>query len=119
MFLTNESRALTNITNITHPLQQSVLNNNNISTTAPSQQSATNHHSACIAEWDNCNPDLVMKRLKLITKEELTSIGKREFYKSYVYWEKMTLDQRNKSLSWFRSLPDNLKGKNLFPSLTL
>lgn len=90
-----ESRAFNNITNAPHPLQRVAVNN----------------HSACIAEWDNCNPDFVMKRLKLITKEELASVGRREFYKSYVCWEKMTLDQRNKSLSWFRGLPDNLKGK--------
>jgi hypothetical protein len=36
--------------------------------------------------------------------------GLRPFYKSYSHWEKMTADQRNKSLAWFRKLPDHLKG---------
>jgi hypothetical protein len=57
---------------------------------------------------------LVLKRLKLNTKNDLSSIGKREFFKSYVCWDKMTSDQRNKPLSWFQSLPDGFKGMFLY-----
>ncbi len=37
---------------------------------------------------------------------ELQSIGRREFYKSYKSWGKMTVGQRNKTLLYFRSLPE-------------
>ncbi len=80
----NETRVLANITNL--------------------------QPSTPIPEWDGCKPDAVMKRLKSITKEELTSIGRREFYKLYSSWEKMMLDQRNKTVSYFRSLPEELQG---------
>ena len=46
-----------------------------------------------IPEWDGCNPNFILKRLKAIPKIELQSIGRREFYKSYNSWEKMSLDQ--------------------------
>jgi hypothetical protein len=70
--------------------------------------------SAPIPEWDGCNLDAVMKRLKSISKEELDSVGRREFYKSYTSWEKMTVDQRNKTVSYFQSLPEELQGLCLF-----
>jgi hypothetical protein len=63
-----------------------------------------------IPEWDGCNPNFILKRLKAIPKIELQSIGKREFFKSYYSWEKMSLDQRNKTLSYFRSLPEDWQG---------
>jgi hypothetical protein len=63
-----------------------------------------------IPEWDGCNPNFILKRLKAIPKIELQSRGKREFYKSYYSWEKMSLDQRNKTLLYFRSLPEDWQG---------
>jgi hypothetical protein len=40
--------------------------------------------------------------------------GLQPFYKSYTQWEKMTMNQRNKSLAWFCKLPDHSKGKLIF-----
>lgn len=66
--------------------------------------------SSPIREWEGSQPDAVMKRLKSITKDKLESIGRREFYKSYMSWERMTVEQRNKTVSYFRSLPVELQG---------
>jgi hypothetical protein len=66
--------------------------------------------SAGIPEWDGCNPDHVLRGLKAIPKPELEAIGKREFYKSYTSWSRMTPFQRNKTLSYFRSLPEEMQG---------
>jgi hypothetical protein len=63
-----------------------------------------------IPEWDGCNPDFIMKRMKAILRLELQSRGKREFYKSYSSWEEMTLDQCNKALSYFHGLPEEVQG---------
>jgi len=41
---------------------------------------------------------------------DLEAISKREFYKSYYSWAKMTMDQRNKTLSYFHSLPIDMQG---------
>ena len=76
--------------------------NNNLTNLSPPYSS--------IPEWEGCNPDAVMKRLKSISKDDLLLIGKRDFYKSYICWEKMTVEQRNKTLSWFRSLPEHFQG---------
>jgi hypothetical protein len=57
--------------------------------------------SAPIPEWDECNPDAVMKQVKSISKEEFDSIGRRKFYKSCTSWEKMTINQRNTTVSYF------------------
>jgi len=71
--------------------------------------------SDTVPEWDGCNPDCILKRLKSIPKPDLEAIGKREFYKSYNSWAKMTMDQRNKSLAYFRSLPEDMQGMHFFP----
>jgi hypothetical protein len=63
-----------------------------------------------IPEWDGCNPDFIMKRMKAIPRLELQSWGKRELYKSYSSWEKMTPDQCNKALSYFHGLPEEVQG---------
>lgn len=70
----------------------------------------TDEQELTIPEWDACNPDNVLRRLKAIPKTELEAIGKREFYKSYMSWSRMTRDQRNKSVSYFRSLPEEMQG---------
>ncbi len=63
------------------------------------------------SDWLNDSPNQVIARLKLMKAEVLEQYGLRPFYKSYSQWEKMTTDQRNKSIAWFRKLPDHLKGK--------
>jgi len=63
-----------------------------------------------VPEWDGCNTDFILKLLKSIPREELEAIGKRDFYKSYSSWARMTVDKRNKMLSYFRSLPEELQG---------
>jgi hypothetical protein len=70
----------------------------------------TDEQELTIPEWDACNPDNVLRRLKAIPKMELEAIGKREFYKSYMSWSHMTRDQQNKSVSYFRSLPEEMQG---------
>jgi len=62
-----------------------------------------------IPEWDGCSPTAIIRCLKAIDKEELKSLGLREFYKSYSSWEKLTSDQRNKTVSYFRSLSEDLQ----------
>jgi hypothetical protein len=54
-----------------------------------------------------------MKRMKAIEKDQLKDLGLKEFYKSYFSWEKMTNDQKNKTLSYFRALPEELQGMSL------
>jgi hypothetical protein len=63
-----------------------------------------------VPEWNGCNPDFILRRLKAIPREELEAIGKREFYKSYSSWTRMTVEQRNKTVSYFRSLTEELQG---------
>jgi hypothetical protein len=43
----------------------------------------------------------------------LKDLGLKEFYKSYFSWEKMTNDQKNKTLSYFQALPEELQGMSL------
>jgi len=52
-------------------------------------------------------------------RHDIESWGKREFYKSYSSWEKMTMDQRNKALSYFRSLPEEVQGMYAFSFIFL
>jgi hypothetical protein len=51
--------------------------------------------------------------MKAIPKLELQSWGEREFYKSYSSWDKLSMEQRNKTLSYFCSLPQEVQG-NVF-----
>jgi len=62
-----------------------------------------------IPEWDGCSSTAIIRCLKAIDKEQLKSLGLREFYKSYSSWEKLTSDQRNKTVSYFRSLSEDLQ----------
>jgi hypothetical protein len=61
-------------------------------------------------ESKGVNPDALMKCFKSLKSEVLQPLGLREFYKSYSTWEKMSIDQRNKALSWFRRLPEQWQG---------
>jgi hypothetical protein len=85
-----------------HPADHAVLQNVTNLQQVTGQQSA-----ADVPEWDGYNPDFIIKRLKATPPLlELQSIGRREFYKSYNSWGKMTVEQRNKTLSYFHSLPE-------------
>jgi len=65
------------------------------------------------SDWANISPNQVMARLKLLKAEVLDQHDLRPFYKSYSNWEKMSTEQRNKAVAWFRKLPESLKG-NIF-----
>lgn len=67
------------------------------------------------SDWANISPNQVMARLKLLKAEVLDQHDLRPFYKSYSNWEKMSTEQRNKAVAWFRKLPESLKG-NIFSS---
>lgn len=84
----------------------------------PQQQQLANHQVVAMTpvppEWDNIPPDMVIRSMKALKPEILQGAGLRDYFKSYPSWEKMKPEQRNKSLSWFRSLPDHLQGLFLF-----
>jgi len=61
-------------------------------------------------EWDGLSPDIVLKCCKTAPPEVLRASGVHDFYKSYPSWVKMSQDQKNKSLAWFRSLPEETQG---------
>jgi hypothetical protein len=44
--------------------------------------------------------------MKALNKEQLEELGLKEFYKSNGSWDKMTIEQRNKVVSYFRALPE-------------
>jgi hypothetical protein len=54
-----------------------------------------------ILEWEGYNPDAVIKRTKSISKDDSQMSGKREIFKSHCFWEKMAVEQRNKTISLF------------------
>jgi hypothetical protein len=72
---------------------------------SPGTNSVTNGPS----DWNNVSPNQVMARLKLLKAEVLEQHDLHPFYKSYTTWEKMTREQQNKAVAWFRKLPDHLK----------
>ena len=61
-------------------------------------------------EWDGLSPDVVLKCYKTVPPEVLRASGVHDFYKSYPSWVKMSQDLKNKSLAWFRSLPEETQG---------
>jgi hypothetical protein len=61
-------------------------------------------------EWDGLSPDVVLKCCKTVPTEVLRASGVHDFYKSYPSWVKMSKEQKNKSLAWFRSLPEETQG---------
>jgi len=64
-------------------------------------------------EWEDLAPDVVIRCIKKIPAQELATIGMREYYKSYPVWQRMTVDQRNRAIAWFRQLPEDWQGKYL------
>lgn len=83
----------------------------NLCSTTPSPNASS--ESGAIPEWAGCTQDAIMKRMKAIDKDQLKDLGLKEFYKSYFSWEKMTNDQKNKTLSYFRALPEELQGMSV------
>jgi len=77
---------------------------------APTQFSATQTQVSGPPEWENISPDIILKRCKALSPESTRNAGVRDYYKSYPSWDKMTADQKNKALAWYRSLPDTFKG---------
>jgi hypothetical protein len=69
----------------------------------------TPNTQSIIPEWDGCNPDSVVKSMKALDKDQLKELGIRELYKSYGSWEKMSIEQRSKVVSYFCALPDEFK----------
>jgi hypothetical protein len=67
-------------------------------------------NNSIIPEWDGSSPDTVVKCLKALNKDQLKELGIREFYKSYGSWDKMTMEQRNKVVSYFCALPEETQG---------
>jgi hypothetical protein len=59
-------------------------------------------------EWEDIPPDIIMATVKKLKPELLEGKGLRPFYKSYNSWEKMTAEQHDKAISWFRRLPANI-----------
>jgi hypothetical protein len=57
---------------------------------------------------------VIIRCLKAITPDVLSSLGMGEFYKSYPIWQKMTIDQRNRAIAWFRQLPKEMQGRFLY-----
>jgi hypothetical protein len=91
------------LSHITNTVGRSSQASNNVTQT-------TECVGAIIPEWDGCSPDLIIKAMKALDKEELQCLGQREFYKCYGSWEKLSLDQRNKTISYFRSLSEDIQG---------
>jgi len=62
-------------------------------------------------DFEAVHPDHIMTNLKLIKPEVLVHFGLKPFYKSYCSWDKLSVEQKNKALSFFRKLPEHLRGE--------
>ncbi len=62
-------------------------------------------------DFEAVHPDHIMTNLKLIKPEVLVRFGLKPFYKSYCSWDKLSVEQKNKALSFFRKLPEHLRGE--------
>jgi hypothetical protein len=62
------------------------------------------------AGWEYASPDIVLAKLKQIKHEVFERFGLRPFYKTYNSWEKMTGEQRNKAVVWYRKLLPGIQG---------
>jgi hypothetical protein len=81
------------------------------------------HHAVAVPEihagppeWEALSPDVMIKCCKTVPSDSLWVNGIRDFYKSYPSWAKMTHDQKNKMVAWFRSLPEDVQG-NFFKKI--
>jgi hypothetical protein len=57
--------------------------------------------SATPNEWEDVPPGAIMATVKKLKPDFLEAKGLRPFYKSYISWEKLTADQRDKAAAWF------------------
>jgi hypothetical protein len=62
-------------------------------------------------DFEAVHPDHIITNLKLIKPEVLVRFGLKPFYKSYCSWDKLSVEQKNKALSFFRKLPEYLRGE--------
>jgi hypothetical protein len=74
------------------------------------QQDLTPTLDTVAPDFEGVNPDCIMQRLKQIKPEILIHLKLKPFYKSYCSWEKLSTEQRNKTVSFFRKLPEQLRG---------
>jgi hypothetical protein len=68
-------------------------------------------------EWENISPDLIMVKMKLLKSDVYEAYGLKAFYKSYTSWEKMTVEQKNKAVAWFRKLSSDVRGIVFFVTI--
>lgn len=80
----------------------------------PWQRTATTTQENIPTDFDGVHNDFILKRLKELKPELLADLNLKSFYKSYSVWQKLTDDQKNKTVSYFRKLPLQLRGKYLF-----
>ena len=78
------------------------------------QRTATTTQEYVPTDFDGVNIDFILKHLKELKPELLADLNLKSFYKSYSLWQKLTDDQRNKTVSYFRKLPLQLRGLYLF-----
>jgi len=84
--------------------------NNNIIDDDDDNNNSQSASTYAPADWENASPDVVLAKLKQIKPEVFERFGLRPFYKSYIYWEKMTGEQRNKAVAWYRKLSPEIQG---------
>jgi hypothetical protein len=65
-------------------------------------------------EWEDIPSDIIMSTVKKLKPDLLEGKDLRPFYKSYNSWEKMTAEQRDKAIAWYRRLPANIQGLYLY-----
>ena len=60
--------------------------------------------------WSNIDHNFIINEMRALD-EKARGNNKKEFFKSQQYsnWEKMTEDQKNKSMAWFELLTDSVK----------
>jgi hypothetical protein len=63
------------------------------------------------SDFEAVHPNHIMTNLKLIKPEVLVRFGLKPFYKSYCSWDKLSVEQKNKALSFFQKFPEHLRGE--------
>ena len=60
-------------------------------------------------EWQDIDPDVIIEKLKALNEAAFGS-NKKALPKSYSKWDKLTADQRNKTVAWFKLLNTETQG---------
>jgi len=65
--------------------------------------------------WSKIDHNFIISEMRALD-EKARGNNKREFFKSQQYsnWEKMTEDQKNKSIAWFELLTDSVKSNIIY-----